>query len=125
MDLLTYQKKLYDAYKALGYDVYDYVPTDAPMPYVRLDFNQTLDDGTKTSEGYSILQYINIFSDYKGQKEVREMAQKLYEVSREIEGLDVRLRQLQVREQSYKQEKVNGATMGTIYQATLVLKIKI
>lgn len=125
MDLLTYQKKLYDAYKALGYDVYDYVPTDAPMPYVRLDFNQTLDDGTKTSEGYSILQYINIFSDYKGQKEVREMAQKLYEVSREIEGLDVRLRQLQVREQSYKQEKVNGVTMGTIYQATLVLKIKI
>lgn len=125
MDLLTYQKKLYDAYKALGYDVYDYVRTDAPMPYVRLDFNQTLDDGTKTSEGYSILQYINIFSDYKGQKEVREMAQKLYEVSREIEGLDVRLRQLQVREQSYKQEKVNGVTMGTIYQATLVLKIKI
>ena len=125
MDLLTYQKALYDAYKALGYDVYDYVPTDAPMPYIRLDFNQTLDAGTKTTEGYEILQYINIFSIYKGQKEVKDIAQKLLQLSREIDGLDVRLRQLTIREENYKQEKVNGTTMGSIYQATLVLKIKI
>ena len=125
MDLFTYQKALYDAIKSLGYDVYDYVPTDAPMPFVRLDYNLIMDDGTKTTEGYEILQYINIFSIYKGQKEVKDIAQKILRVSREIDGLDVRLRQLTIREENYKQEKVNGTTMGSIYQATLVLKIKI
>ena len=73
MDLFTYQKALYDAIKSLGYDVYDYVPTDAPMPFVRLDYNLIMDDGTKTTEGYEILQYINIFSDYKGQKESKDI----------------------------------------------------
>ena len=125
MDLITYQKALYDAIKAQGYSVYDYVPTDAPFPYVRLDYNQSFDNGTKTSEGYEVLQFINIFSSYKGQKEVREIAQNVLRVVREIQGLDVKLRDLVVREEKERQEKINGATSGSIYQATLVLKIRL
>ena len=113
MDLITYQKALYDAIKAQGYSVYDYVPTDAPFPYVRLDYNQAFDNGTKTSEGYEVLQFINIFSSYKGQKEVREIAQTVIDSVKAIEGLDVSLRNLIVR-----QEK-------DIFQGTVVLKIKI
>ena len=52
MDLLTFQKALYENIKGLNYDVYDYVPLDAQLPYVRLDYLQALDDSTKTSEGY-------------------------------------------------------------------------
>ena len=64
MDLLTYQKALYNTIKSLGYDVYDYVPLNTQLPYIRLDSLQALDDSTKTSEGYEVLQYINIFSSY-------------------------------------------------------------
>lgn len=125
MDLFTYQAKIYEAIKSLGYDVYDYVPLDAPLPFVRLDYSFTIDDGTKTTESFEVLQYINIFSDYKGQKQVREMAQKVYEVTRDIEELKVRLVSLDTRESRDKQEKVQGTTLGKIYQATLILKIKI
>lgn len=125
MDLFTYQKALYDAIKSLGYDVYDYVPLDAPMPFVRLDYNLIMDDGTKTTEGYEILQYINIFSDYNGQKESKDMAQKIYIKTKEIEGLSVRLHSLEFRQQRDKVEKMQGTTLGTYYQATLILKIKI
>lgn len=113
MDLLTFQKALYENIKGLNYDVYDYVPLDAQLPYVRLDYLQALDDSTKTSEGYEVLQYINIVSSYKGQKEVREIAQTVIDSVKAIEGLDVSLRNLIVR-----QEK-------DIFQGTVVLKIKI
>ena len=113
MDLLTYQKALYDAIKSLGYDVYDYVPLNTQLPYIRLDSLQALDDSTKTSEGYEVLQYINIFSSYKGQKEVREIAQTVIDNVKAIEGLDVSFKNLIVRQEE------------DIFQGTVVLKIKI
>lgn len=125
MDLITYQKTIYQKVKSLNYSVYDYVPLDSQLPYIRLDYNQTLDDSTKTSEGYEVLQYINIFSNYRGQKEVREIAQSVIDNVKAIEGLDVRLRNLIVRQETDKEQAMTGVPQGSIYQATIVLKIKI
>jgi hypothetical protein len=123
MDLITYQKALYQALKKQGINVYDYVPFEAPLPYVRLDYSQVYNDGTKTTELFNIIQYINVFSEYKGQKEVKEIIEKINTAIKDIEGVRFYLQQAVIREVKEKTNTIQGANVGAIQQGTLILKV--
>lgn len=75
--MLEIQKIIYNKLKELNYDVYDYVPTDAKMPHIRLSHTSSKPNKTKTSRGYKAKQYIDVFSDYKGSKEVKEIMEEI------------------------------------------------
>lgn len=75
IDLVGLQAKIYELLSTLNYHVYDNIPKDAKCPYIEIGYCDADDDSCKTNNGLEILQYIDIYSDYKGQKEAKEMAQ--------------------------------------------------
>ena len=74
------QTKIYELLSTLKYSVYDEVPKDAKCPYIEIGYCDADDDGCKTSNGLDVLQYIDIYSDYKGQKEAKEIAENVNNV---------------------------------------------
>ena len=67
------QEYLYYLLNKLPYDVYDSVPKDAKCPYIKIGADYGGDNSTKTAFAYKDYQTIDIFSDYNGKKEVREI----------------------------------------------------
>ena len=64
----------------LKYDVVDYIPYDSiSYPYVQVGGLYTNDDNTKNTEGLSCELYINVYSAYKGRKEILEIINKVNE----------------------------------------------
>ena len=57
--------------------VYDFVPVGKKPPYIVLTDTQTQNWQTKTIEGAVVSATINIISDYQGDKEVAELADKI------------------------------------------------
>lgn len=130
INILAIQGELYKILFSTGYNVYDDVPDDAPYPFISIGYNQLLDDGTKTNDGYEIMQYIDIYSDYNGQKEIKEISQKVLQYIKnsdiKIENLyiDIKLKSLDIIKESYKSQSVEGSTNGTLYHSVLILRIK-
>ena len=58
------QEYLYYLLNNLSYSIYESVPKNAKCPYIKI---------TKTDFAYKDYQTIDIFSDYNGKKEVREI----------------------------------------------------
>ena len=54
-------------------DVYDFVPQDTKMPYIKIGEDFRTPDNTKTDTGDFTLATIHVFSDKKGSKEVKEI----------------------------------------------------
>lgn len=77
IDLVAIQSKIYELLSTLDYSVHDSVPKDAKCPYIEIGYCDTDDDSCKTNNGLDTLQYIDIYSDYKGQKEAKEIAQSV------------------------------------------------
>jgi hypothetical protein len=71
------QEYLYYLLNKLPYDVYDSVPKDAKCPYIQIGASYGNDNSTKTGFAYNDYQTIDIFSDYKGKKEVRGIIQQV------------------------------------------------
>ena len=57
--------------------VYDFVPVGKKPPYIVLTDTQTQNWQTKTIEGAVVTATIKIISDYQGDKEVAELADKI------------------------------------------------
>ena len=57
--------------------VYDFVPVGKKPPYIVLTDTQTQNWQTKTIEGAVVSATIKIISDYQGDKEVAELADKI------------------------------------------------
>ena len=57
--------------------VYDFVPVGKKPPYIVLTDTQTQNWQTKTIEGAVVTATIKILSDYQGDKEVAELADKI------------------------------------------------
>ena len=57
--------------------VYDFVPVGKKPPYIVLTDTQTQNWQTKTIEGAVVSATIKILSDYQGDKEVAELADKI------------------------------------------------
>lgn len=70
-------KALYDRLKkASPVPVYDYVPSGKKVPYIVLTDTTAKDWGTKTTVGAEVVATIKIISEYQGDKEVAELADR-------------------------------------------------
>ena len=59
----------------LSYSVYDYVPEESAYPYIVISEDSgTSGEDTKDNYSRDIRQTLNIWSDYKGYKEVKQIA---------------------------------------------------
>lgn len=62
----------------LNYNVVDYIPYNSiSYPYIQIGGLYTNDDNTKNTEGLSCELYINVYSAYKGRKEILEMINEI------------------------------------------------
>lgn len=79
INLLNVQTDIYNFIKGLGYKVVDEVTPETKCPYVRLGNTSISTINIKTNDSYSMLLYIDVFSDYKGSKEVKEIAYTIHD----------------------------------------------
>ena len=71
---LELQKALYELFKSnLKFPFYDGLSNEG-YPYGAFGYTQDTFLNTKTSQGNRLFYQIDLFSDYNGQKEVKEMA---------------------------------------------------
>lgn len=77
MYLFELQIKLYEILSNLSCKVYDYVPKNAKCPYVEIGTLHGQDDSTKLNRGSKIYQNIDIYSEYEGKKEVKQIMQEV------------------------------------------------
>ncbi|SFJ17903.1 Protein of unknown function [Terrisporobacter glycolicus] len=73
-------KEIFVKAKSLPFNVYDEVPQNATNPHIRLDYSYELDNRGKNYDGKSYYQYIHVFSNYKGRREVLEITDKIIEL---------------------------------------------
>ena len=127
-NILTIQSELYKQLSSLNIPVYDYIPTDAKMPYIKLGYMNMKDYSVKTAAGIQVNQYIDIFSDYKGQKETREIMhqiiQKMQQFDKENNDLYISLSNTEILEEQDKEQSVNNTPKGNIYHGVLIYKFK-
>ena len=71
------QEKLYALLSTLSYPVYDDVPKNAKCPYIKLGVNRGGDNSTKINLAYKDYQYIDVFSEYRGKKEVMQIMKQV------------------------------------------------
>lgn len=127
-NILTIQSELYKQLSSLNIPVYDYIPTDAKMPYIKLGYMNMKDYSVKTAAGIQVNQYIDIFSNYKGQKETREIMhqiiEKMQQFDKENNDLYISLSNTEILEEQDKEQSVNNTPKGNIYHGVLIYKFK-
>ena len=79
INLLNVQKDVYDFLKGLGYEVVDEVTPNKKCPYIRLGYTSVSNIKIKINESYSMMLYIDVFSDYRGSKEVKEISYTIHD----------------------------------------------
>lgn len=58
--------------------VFDSVPDDTTLPVVQIGSATTNDDGMKGTDARSYIFQIDVFSNYRGFKEVKQIMQRVY-----------------------------------------------
>ena len=58
--------------------IYDEVPQGSAYPYIEIGDETTIDGGVKDKDGQEFTQTIHIWSRYRGSKEVKEIAERIY-----------------------------------------------
>tara|TARA_R100001510_G_scaffold21831_1_gene19115 strand:+ start:469 stop:876 length:408 start_codon:yes stop_codon:yes gene_type:complete len=58
--------------------IYDEVPQNSAYPYVVIGEETTIDAGTKDKDAQEFTQTIHIWSRYRGSKQTKEIAQRIY-----------------------------------------------
>ena len=119
---LTIQSELYKQLSTLNIPVYDYIPTDAKMPYIKLGYMNMKDYSTKTNEGIQVNQYIDIFSDYKGQKETREIMHQIMDKMQQFNINNHDIKSTLINTEVL--EEKNEGSLGPIFHGVLIYKIK-
>jgi hypothetical protein len=71
------QEKLYALLSTLSYPVHDDVPKGTKCPYIKLGTNRGNDNSNKTNLAYKDYQYIDVFSEYRGKKEVMQIMKQV------------------------------------------------
>lgn len=81
IDLSKVYQIIWGNISKLKYDVVDYIPYDSiSYPYVQVGGLYTNDDNTKNTEGLSCELYINVYSAYKGRKEIIGIVNEIDEI---------------------------------------------
>lgn len=82
VDLIKIQKLIFDKISQLSYSIVDdfalYQETNTP--YIQLSNLYIDNDNTKNTEGLEVEQYINVYSSYKGKKEILQIVQAISSV---------------------------------------------
>jgi|TARA_R100000988_G_scaffold94450_1_gene59172 hypothetical protein len=68
--------------------VYDAVPDDTALPVVVIGPTTTSDDGSKTLDARDYIFNVDVYSDYRGMKETKNIAARIYTLLHE-HGLSV------------------------------------
>lgn len=77
--IVAFQKALYQTLdSALTVPIYDYVPDNATYPYVVINNTEFPEMDYLSERKLEVFNYLFIFSDYKGQKEVLEIMEDIY-----------------------------------------------
>ena len=72
------QEKLYQIITTkMDIPCYDYIPTNSKMPYIKIDSCYYIDNSAKDINSISLVQYVQVFSDYKGKKEIRDIVAEM------------------------------------------------
>lgn len=58
--------------------IFDNVPQGTSYPYVKIGLENTRDVGTKTKDGKVYNVDIEVWSQYRGQKEIKEIMERVY-----------------------------------------------
>ena len=70
---------------ALITGVYDAVPDDTTLPIVVIGPTTTSDDGSKTLDGRDYIFNVDVWSDYRGMKETKNIAARVYALLHEFD----------------------------------------
>ncbi len=88
---LEIQKKLYELFSVLSFPFVDGVQ-DVPFPYGSFGYSTNTRLNTKTSVGNAVFIQLDLFSNYNGQLQVKNMEQEVLDVLSKpivIDGRDV------------------------------------
>jgi hypothetical protein len=125
IDLIKVQKFIFDRISQLSYTIVDdfAIYEQAKTPYIQLSNLYIDNDNTKNTEGMVIQQYINVYSSYKGKKEILQIAQAISSVMNgkaEIEEYSVYI------EEDTKTIMLDFDNNGNIfYHSVMIFKIHI
>lgn len=128
INTITIQSELYKQLSTLNIPVYDYIPMDAKMPYIKLGYMDMREYLVKTAAGIQCNQYIDIFSCYRGQKETREIMHqvmdKMQQFNIDNHDLDISLVNTEILEEKDKEQSSQGTPKGSIFHGVLIYKFK-
>lgn len=121
--------KRINALKSDKLHVYDELIENPQWPFIRIDYSYNRDRSGKNYDGTTYFQYINVFSVYKGRKEVLEITDMINEaLSETIETDDfIAIPYLERNEITNESDTIGGQKTGyntneTYRQAALVYK---
>lgn len=82
IDLIEIQKLIYDRLSQCSYTLVDEFTTyqEAIPPYCQMGDLYITEDSTKVEEGLEVEQYVNLYSNYRGKKQILEMIQEVNKV---------------------------------------------
>ena len=96
VNLIGIQQAIWNEISTIPYTVVDYIEFDSiEPPFVQLGKIYIDDESVKNNEGIKCQQYINIYSNYSGKKELLEMVDAVSEkmTALSIEGYAVYVKQ--------------------------------
>ena len=96
INLIQVQQAVWNNLKTIPYTVVDYIDFDSiEPPFIQLGKIYIDDESVKNNEGIKCQQYINIYSNYSGKRELLEMVDAVSEkmTALSIEGYAVYVKQ--------------------------------
>ena len=96
INLIQVQQAVWNNLTTIPYTVVDYIDFDSiEPPFIQLGKIDIDDESVKNNEGIKCQQYINIYSNYSGKKELLEMVDAVSEkmTALSIEGYAVYVKQ--------------------------------
>ena len=100
--------------------IYDSVPMDAPFPYVSLDYEISNNDDPLASRRDIRLFYLSVWSDFKGQEEVKRLMAEIDSATHERPLPLTTGRVVSIR---VDRKQTNREPDGVTYQGSVTLRI--
>lgn len=100
--------------------IYDSVPMDAPFPYVSLDYEISSNDDSLASRRDIRLFYLSVWSDFKGQEEVKRLMAEIDAATHERPLPLTTGRVVSIR---VDRKQTNREPDGVTYQGSVTLRI--
>ena len=100
--------------------IYDSVPMDAPFPYISLDYEVSSNDDPLASRRDIRLFYLSVWSEFKGQEEVKRL---MAEIDAALHERPLPLTTGRVVSIRVDRKQTNREPGGVTYQGSVTLRI--